>query len=125
MQLDDLASESSGEEDEHEFPEQSLPTQESHRSPEERNSFLFGHNLNPAATSLRDFHPLPSQVPFLLDVFSENINSILRIVHVPTIQKMVRESRTKEMTAVNEALMFSIYYATIVSMEEDDVSVCS
>ena len=74
---------------------------------------------------LREFHPLPSQVPFLLDMFSENVNSILRIVHVPTIAKMVRGLRGNDMmslTPANKALMFSIYYAAITSMEDDDVS---
>jgi hypothetical protein len=35
---------------------------------------------------------------------------------------MVRELRGGDLTPANEALMFSIYYAAITSMEEDDVS---
>jgi hypothetical protein len=38
---------------------------------------------------------------------------------------MVRDLRGKDMTSLtpaNEALMFSIYYAAITSMEEEDVS---
>ena len=95
------------------------------RTPSERHAFLFRHNLSPAAPDLHEFHPLPSQIPFLLDVFSENVNSLSRIVHVPTVAKMVRDLRGSDMTSltpINEALMFSIYYAAITSMEEDDVS---
>jgi hypothetical protein len=50
---------------------------------------------------------------------------MIRIVHVPTVAKMVRDLRRSDMTSLtpaNEALMFSIYYAAITSMEEDDVS---
>jgi hypothetical protein len=86
---------------------------------------LFQHNLSPSAPDLREFHPLPSQIPFLLDIFAENVNAVSRIVHVPTIAKMVRDFRGREMsnlTPANEALMFSIYYAAITSMDEDDVS---
>ena len=100
-------------------------TQELERTPSERHGFLFGHNLSNSAADLNVFHPLPSQIPFLLDVFSENVNFFSGIVHIPTITKMVRESRSNGMirlTPANEALMFSIYYAAITSMEEDDVS---
>jgi hypothetical protein len=98
-------------------------TQELGRTASERHGFLFGHNLNPSVPDLHEFHPLPSQIPFLLDVFSENVNFIAQVVHMPTLTKMVREWRTsgKPFTPSNEALMFSIYYATITSMEEDDV----
>ena len=106
-------------------PRKIPPTQELERTPSERHAFLFGHNLNPSDTKLFEFHPLPSQIPFLLDVFSENVNMIIQIVHIPTVAKMVRDLRgdgTARLTPANEALMFSIYYAAIISMEEDDVS---
>jgi hypothetical protein len=43
---------------------------------------------------------------------------------MPTITKLVRPVRTGDtisLTPANEALMFSIYYAAITSMEEEDV----
>jgi hypothetical protein len=40
-------------------------------TPSERHAFLFRHNLSPSAPDLREFHPLPSPIPFLLDIFSE------------------------------------------------------
>ena len=106
-------------------PGKTPSTQELERSPSERHAFLFRHNLSPSTPDLREFHPLPSQIPFLLDVFSDNVNLFIQIVHIPTVTKMVRGLRSKGMTRctpANEALMFSIYYAAINSMEEDDVS---
>lgn len=100
-------------------------TQELERTPSERHAFLFRHNLSPSNHDLREFHPLPSQIPFLLDVYSENVNLFIQIVHMPTIKRMVRDLRgsdTTRLAPANEALMFSIYYAAITSMEEDDVS---
>ena len=100
-------------------------TYEQERAPSELHSFLFGHNLNPLVTDLKEFQPLPAQCPFLLDVFSENVNIFTRAVHIPSVMKMVRYSRGGGMTDLrpsHEALLFSIYYAAIVSMEEDDVS---
>lgn len=49
-----------------------------------------------------------------------------RVVHVPTVTKMIRDLRGKDMTSLtpaNETLMFSIYYAAVTSMEEEDVSI--
>ena len=72
----------------------------------------------------QDLHPLPSQVPFLLDVYAENVNIVVQVVHLPTVSKMIRDMRsrsTSDIVPANEALLFSIYYAAIASMEEDDV----
>ncbi|KGO60117.1 Transcription factor, fungi [Penicillium expansum] len=105
-------------------PDMTPSTQELDRTPAERHGFLFGHNLSPFSPNLTDLHPLPSQIPFLLDVFSENVNIIFQIVHLPTIKNMVRDWRAREMKGLrpaNEALMFAIYYAAVTSMEEEDI----
>lgn len=98
---------------------------EAERTPSERNAFLFRHNLGPYTSDLSEFHPLPSQVPFLLNIFHDNINLGIQIVHLPTVQQMVRDVRINGMSQLSpakEALMFAIYYAAITSMEQEDVS---
>jgi hypothetical protein len=121
-----LAGDESDSSEDEASPGKTPSTQELERTPSERHAFLFGHNLSPATThDLREFHPLPSQIPFLLDVFSENVNIFVQIVHIPTVTKMVsglRGSDRSRLTPANEALMFSIYYAAITCMEEDDVN---
>lgn len=104
-------------------PGKTPSTQELERTPEDRNAFMFRHNLMNFTPDLRDFHPLPSQIPFLLGVFSENVNMFLQSIHEPTITKMIRDLRgdMTGLTPANEALMFSIYYAAVTSMEEEDV----
>ncbi|PYI16892.1 hypothetical protein BO99DRAFT_435046 [Aspergillus violaceofuscus CBS 115571] len=94
------------------------------RTPAERHAFIFGLGLDSANPDLRELHPLPSQVPFLLETFAESVNYFLGIVHMPTISNVVREWRRsgmKSLSPSNEALLFSIYYATIASMEDEDV----
>ena len=120
-----LAGDESDSSEDEASPEKPPSTQELERTPSERHAFLFRHNLRPPILDLREFHPLPSQIPFLLDVFSENVNKFIQIVHVPTVTKMVRDMRGNgitHLTPANEALMFSIYYAAVTSMEEDEVS---
>jgi hypothetical protein len=88
-------------------------------------AFLFQHSSASSSSSSNDFRPLPAQIPFLLEMFSENVYPLLCIVHMPTIKRMVhdmRESVAAELSTSDEALLYSIYYAAIVSMEEDEVS---
>lgn len=100
-------------------------TQELGRTPSDRHAFIFRHNLNPSTPDIREFHPLPSQIPFLLNVFSENVNTIAQIVHMPSTSKMISELRgdMSKLTPSNEALMFSIYYSAVTSMEEEDIMI--
>lgn len=100
-------------------------TQELGRTPSDRHAFLFRHNLSASSPDLNAFRPLPSEVPFLLSTFSENVNFFLQVVHIPTITKMLRSKRgpnASSLTPANDALVFSIYYAAVTSMEDDDVS---
>src|SRR3569833_502328 len=99
-------------------------TSEINRSPSDRTGFLFGHNLRPRPSGLHEFRPLPSQVQFLFQAFVDNINCLIQIVHAPTVAKLIRGtmgSNPEPLSLPNEALMFSIYYAAITSMEEEDV----
>jgi hypothetical protein len=110
--------------DDERSPGKSSSVQSWEQNPYERHALLFHHGLNPTTVDLQPFHPLPSQVPFLVDVFSENVNIVCRLVHVPSLMKTVRESRGTSSTPLSistEALLFSIYYAAITSLDEDDV----
>ncbi|KAM0230629.1 hypothetical protein ACHAPO_009155 [Fusarium lateritium] len=109
--------------DEPDFQSSTPSTQELIREPVERHAFLFQNDLSLSPPESQDFNPLPSQIPFLLDIFEENINIIIYIVHMPTIRKMVRVSRgsTPTIDLKNQALLFSIYYAAITSMEDEEV----
>lgn len=100
-------------------------TQELDRAPSERHGFLFRHNLGSSPSDVHEFHPLPSQIPFLLNTYAENVNFFMQVVHMPTVTNMARGSRGTSSSGFapsDEALLFSIYYAAIISMEDDDVS---
>lgn len=57
-------------------------------------------------------------------VYQENVDPIVKVLHVPTVDKLVKETRKNlnSLTPANEALMFAIYFAAITSMDEADVS---
>ncbi|KAI9640582.1 hypothetical protein NHQ30_010881 [Ciborinia camelliae] len=99
-------------------------TLEHERTSSDRHGFLFQHNLSRSDPDLSKLRPLPSQIPFLLNVYSENIHVFMKIVDIPIITNMIRDLRSNKSSSLspaNEALMFSIYYATVTSMEEDDI----
>ncbi|CAG7937081.1 unnamed protein product [Penicillium olsonii] len=119
----DLLAEGHATSDDDSLPDETPYAREFDQTPAARHGFLFGHNLTSSSPDLNNLHPLPSQIPFLLDLFSENVNMILQVVHLPTVRKMVRDWRGRDMqglTPAQEALMFAIYYAAITSMENED-----
>ncbi|KAM0338168.1 hypothetical protein ACHAPU_011418 [Fusarium lateritium] len=122
MDTQQMADDDASSEDE-DFPVDTPSTQELHRDPSERHAFLFQHDDIASSSSGQDFNPLPSQVPFLLDVFHENINLVMHIIHMPSLRNLVRPSRgaATPISLKNQALLFSIYYAAITSMDDEDV----
>ncbi|KAK4166325.1 fungal-specific transcription factor domain-containing protein [Cladorrhinum sp. PSN259] len=87
----------------------------------DHHSFILGYRSSDV--DLRPLHPLPSQIPFMWQVFQENVDPILKVLHVPTMSKLIRELRNNfdSLTPSTEALMFAIYYASITSLDEDQV----
>jgi hypothetical protein len=84
-------------------------------------SFILGYRS--ADVDLRPLHPLPSQIPFIWQVYQENVDPILKVIHVPTMSKVIKDLRNNmdSLTPSTEALMFSIYYASITSLDENEV----
>ncbi|KAI0387009.1 fungal-specific transcription factor domain-containing protein [Hypomontagnella monticulosa] len=124
MDVEGLAGDKDESSADEESPKKTPSTQELNRTPSERHGFLFRHNITSPDQNLRKFHPLPSQVPYLLNVFSENVGIMIRIVHMPTLNKMLRDLRDGSLPALTppkEALMFAIYYSAVTSMEDEDI----
>lgn len=97
------------------------PESDHQKSLMDHQSFVLGYRS--ADVDLKPLHPLPSQIPFIWQVYQENVDPILKIIHVPTMSKTIKELRHNldSLTPSTEALMFSIYYASITSLDEDEV----
>lgn len=72
---------------------------------------------------LSTLHPPQAQVPFLWQIYVENIDPLVKILHVPTMSKNISNLRNnmKDIPPAMEALLFSIYYAAVTSMEPAEV----
>lgn len=87
----------------------------------DHHAFIFGYRSSDV--DLRKLHPLPSQIPFIWQVYCENVDPVAKILHVPTMDNAIRKLRT-DMDRISpgmEALMFSIYYGAIISLDEDEI----
>ncbi|KAI5865687.1 fungal-specific transcription factor domain-containing protein [Durotheca rogersii] len=89
----------------------------------DHHGFVLGYSSS--NVDLRKLHPLPSQIPFIWQVYQENVDPLVKILHVPSMNKIIRELRSNmnDISPGIEALMFAIYYASITSMEEEEVKV--
>ncbi|KAI1304394.1 hypothetical protein F5Y03DRAFT_178425 [Xylaria venustula] len=81
--------------------------------------FFWGPS-NVVAENLR---PLPSQVLYIWEIFVENVDPFIKILHVPTIGKIIKEAKGKFnlMARGMEALMFAISLAAVTSLHENEV----
>ncbi|RKK25904.1 hypothetical protein BFJ66_g9445 [Fusarium oxysporum f. sp. cepae] len=84
-------------------------------------SFVFGHlpfNSIPAI-----YHPESAQVLYLWSIYQENVEPLLKAVHVPTMEKVFHDAKTRfsQLSAAYQALIRAIYYAAVVSLDPKDV----
>ncbi len=111
--------------DEHEFDSDNsdvpaVPRPNTITEPDHQ-SFIMGYNSSDV--NLKGLHPLPSQIPFYWQTFLENVHPFVMVVHTPTMNKVIKEvqNNLNSLSKSTEALMFSIYFATITSMNGTEV----
>ena len=76
-----------------------------------------------AAPQQEDLHPLPSQMLFLWQIYTENIDPFIKILHVPTTTKIIHELRGRyySLDLSMQALLLVIALAAIMSLEGEEV----
>ena len=102
-------------EDDTSFMPTDIPTENNHHS------FIMGYNSS--EVDLKKLHPPRSQIPLYWQTYQANVNPVTKLVHVPTMDKVITEVQNSldSLSPSTEALMFSIYFATIISMAPEDV----
>ncbi|KAL2417642.1 Bikaverin cluster transcription factor bik5 [Exophiala dermatitidis] len=82
-------------------------------------TFLFGYSA--AMVDLHELHPTPSQTFILWEIFKENVDPVVRIVHRPTARTMLMNAATHlgSLSKPAEALLFSIYFGAVVSLSDE------
>jgi hypothetical protein len=78
--------------------------------------------LDSATSKSRPHHPPPERIRQLWNIFTENVDPLTKVVHVPSIRPMIENAteNTKDLPRNLEAVMFAIYATAVMSMREDD-----
>jgi hypothetical protein len=73
--------------------------------------------------SITHLHPTAIQIFQLWQTYIVNVNPLLRITHVPTVQGQIIEATAQldKTPASVEALMFAIYLMAVISLEDEAV----
>ncbi|KAJ5105093.1 hypothetical protein NUU61_002440 [Penicillium alfredii] len=74
-------------------------------------------------TNITHLHPSAIQVFQLWQVYIINVNPLLKISHVPTLQPQILEAGVFERSTPQslEALMFCVYFIAVKSMPDEEV----
>jgi hypothetical protein len=77
-----------------------------------------------AAHQREDLQPLPSQMLFLWQIYMDNVDPFMKILHVPTMTKVIRELRGNyhSLGPNVKALVLAISLAALMSLENEEVS---
>ena len=85
-------------------------------------SALFGPNSD-SPKDLSSLHPSPVHMTLLCDVYARNVDPMFKVLHIPTLRQLVTNasSNIKSIPSGNhvEALLFSVYYAAITSITQE------
>lgn len=81
-------------------------------------SFVLGH----FPKSNTKYHPSPEYINQLWEAFIENVDPLTKVVHVPTLRPAIQRAASNISTIPRsfEALMFAIYSAAVMSLNDDE-----
>ncbi|KAF4975659.1 hypothetical protein FZEAL_7594 [Fusarium zealandicum] len=87
----------------------------------DHHAFILGYRS--ADVNLDKCRPLASHIPFLWSVYQENVEPLIKVLHIPSMEPIFRDARRnhEQLSPGNEALVWAIYYAAITSLEPDEV----
>lgn len=84
--------------------------------------FVFG--VSPIFEDLSFFHPPLSQVLHYWQVYLDNCEGLLKLIHTPTVNLVIQNTVRNDLHNLDksdELLMFCFYFAAITSLTEDEV----
>ena len=87
------------------------------------NGDAFPFAVGGAQATVTNSHPSAIQIFQLWQIYINNVNPLLKISHVPTLQGQIisASANPAKISKSLEALMFSIYFVAITSMKEEEV----
>lgn len=73
-------------------------------------------------TRLKSLHPPPAHIHQLWQIYTDRVDPLTKLLHVPTMRPAVHKaaSNIEAIPRTFEPLMFSIYAASVMSLQEDE-----
>ncbi|KEF52879.1 uncharacterized protein A1O9_11297 [Exophiala aquamarina CBS 119918] len=86
--------------------------------------FIFGMTTTPEASGLQHLHPPEARIFTLWQIYLENVDPLLKLLHAPTVQRQLLRASTHldKIPPPVEALMFAIYFAAVTSLQSSDAT---
>ena len=80
--------------------------------------FIFGYSS--LKVDLKSLHPSPSQIFILWEVFKENVDPVVKLLHRPTAKNILinAASSVDKVSKPAEALLFAIYFGAVISLTQ-------
>ncbi|MCJ1403938.1 hypothetical protein MMC11_007161 [Xylographa trunciseda] len=105
-------------EEEEDYPTPDSNPSSSH-SRQNHTTFIFGYSST--MITLRILHPPKDQISIYWDLYKENVDPLIRLLHRPTVEQLVLKA-SQNLDALDkgtEALMFAIYLVTVTSLNAE------
>jgi len=85
--------------------------------------FIFG--LSSQNVDMLSLHPPPEHIPKYWQIYKENVDPLVKIIHVPSMEPTILEAkgRLDKIHRGLEALLFAIYYGAVTSMWPEETRV--
>ena len=113
-EMRDIIDDDTEEEDDYPSPSSGSSASANHQG------FIF--NFSSTSLSLRNFHPIPEQIPIYWGIFKTNVDPVIKLLHIPHYENLVSQA-SLDLDRVSkpiEVLMFTIYFAAITTLSTDD-----
>lgn len=81
--------------------------------------FLFGYSS--MMYDMSKLSPNPSQIFIIWEVYKENVDPVLKLLHVPTVKNVIMKAAVSanKLSKAAEALFYAICFASVISMQDD------
>jgi len=102
--------------------EEDYPSPDGSSSSQSANHQGFIFSFNSTMVNLRVLHPSPTQIFTMWEAYKENVEPLVKILHLPTMCKIIANASSglDNLGKGTEALLFAMYLAVITSLNPNE-----
>lgn len=99
--------------------ELNFPSPDSSNNMSNMHGYIFAHSSK--SVDMLALHPPAEHIPLYWEVFKERVDPLVKVLHIPTIEPTILESRHRldQIHRGLEVLLFAVYYGAVTSLTND------